>query len=425
MRDVTRRNIFKKIATCLIVMLFISLFNVGCTKAEDPKTDFEAYYSDEVADGIEKAVEESDSQVFVLLEEKHDVYNSMIKEVGFDRLGGAYFDDQGKLHILQKQTENTREMDTVELTFNRIVGEIKVKSTEKIDLDEWVGLELCKYSYNELMEYQKLIDPYYSYDGIFASGIDDSVNKISVYAIEGTDVSILDDLIPEDAMQVIFRGEEGETAVYEDLETYTAYCGSGLINDSKGGAKASLACSVGWDLSTSQPKYGYLTAGHFASTEMDMIGLITNDQDDYVALGRVVKTVNNRKMDAALIDRGYSSSSPVASTSTTISGTSYKFCGGVPEVGNPVTAYGYASNGAVSGVVVNSNYNTIKLENMVLTSMKCEPGDSGGPVIAPITTSELSLSGIVKGSIKSGDEKETIYVKFNTIMDEWDLNGLQ
>lgn len=419
-----KRSWRKIVSFCLVTLLLISLFNTANVKAEE--SDFEAYYSEEVADAVKETVSESESEVFLLFAEKEDVYSNMVKEVGFDSLGGAYYDEQGHLHILKKELSDIEKSNAVKSIFDQIVNQTKAKSGKAEELTEWVCLETCKYSYNELMEYKDIVchSSCYSADEVFAVGIDDSINKINIHAIKGADLSILDTLVPKDAINIIFYGEEGEKAEFVDLESYTAYCGSAIVNDSKG-TSATLSCSVGWDLSTSQPKYGYLTSGHFASSVNDMIALkVPGGQ---LQLGRVAKTINNGRIDAAIINKENSPAFPIISTSSTEYGTAYKFCGGVPAVNKPVTAYGAVSK-IISGTVTESSYNNIlaNIEDMVLTSMKCEHGDSGAPVITPITTSELSLSGIVKGKVLILlQEIGTVYVKFNNIMNEWDLNGLQ
>lgn len=319
---------------------------------------------------------------------------------------------------------NVREISEVERTFDQIVVQIDAEINKAEKLEEWVCIENCKYSYNELLEYKSYIKPYFSESGIFGAGIDDGLNKVNIYAIEGTDLSILSDLIPEDAVNIKLFGEDGEKAELEDLASYTAYCGSGLVNDSKG-STATLSCSVVWDRSTSEPKYGYLTAGHFASNVGDVIGLIVQSNGGYVYLGNVVKTKRTEKIDAALIEKANSSGTTINSTSSTKYGTSYKYCGGVPGMNQPVTAYGYVS-GVLSGTVMDTSFSNASVENMVLTSLPGQAGDSGAPVIAPITTNELSLTGIVKGRmVVMNMDIGLLYVKMRTIMDEWDLNGLQ
>lgn len=107
----------------------------------------------------------------------------------------------------------------MQAVFEQIMEQAKSGSEEAEKLNEWVCLENCKYSYNELIGYKDIVcgSSYYSADRVFAVGIDDSVNKIHVYAIKGTDLSGLEALVPEDAMDIVFYGEEGAKVEFVDL----------------------------------------------------------------------------------------------------------------------------------------------------------------------------------------------------------------
>lgn len=80
----------------------------------------------------------------------------------------------------------------------------------------------------------------------------------------------------------------------------------------------------------------------------------------------------------------------------------------------------------MTGVVKLTSYDIGGSTDLVLTSAKAVQGDSGGAVIAPITTPELSITGIIKGKVTIGNnDLGMVYVKFNNIINEWDLNGLR
>ena len=65
-----------------------------------------------------------------------------------------------------------------------------------------VKIMVCNYSKQELLAFQKIINGYFSPTGIEATGINEEENKVHIYAHEGTDLSVIYENIPEDAITV-------------------------------------------------------------------------------------------------------------------------------------------------------------------------------------------------------------------------------
>lgn len=395
----------KKLFSLFLLLTFV-IGNLNITAYGKVNNDYGIFYAEEVKEGFEKSIAEIDADMLAMMQSSMMIYNNAVEQIGFDDLGGAYYDDEGMLHILFKQDIALQRKNNSLLTLNQLANET--------DIEDAVCIEYCKYSYNELMEFKAIIREYFSEDGIFAAGIDDEFNKVNVYAKKDTDLSILDNLVPYDVINIV-EGEFG----FQNTASYTARPGSGLYNSSKN-SDATLACGVVWDQSTSNPQYGYLTAGHFASAKDQIISLYASK--GWVELGKVVKTKSSGKIDAALISR---TNSDVTSSSTAIDGSTYLFYGGVPAKNKPITAHGSYS-GTVTGVVLDTSYDFGDFTDLVWTSAIIQSGDSGGAVIAPITTPELSICGVIKGAVTLlGVNEGMVYTKFNNITNEWDVGALK
>lgn len=305
----------KKILSVVLTLTFI-IFSINTIvyAYDSDKKEIGIFYAEEVKEAFEESINAIDYEQLENMKSSMLIYNEAIEKIGYDYLGGAYYDDTGKLHILVSDSSDLYRDSNPINTINSLIIETEVQ--------EQVCIEYSKYSYNELMNFKSKIGEFFSENGIKAAGISDQLNKVIIYACEGTSLSMLQEIIPEDAFEVV-----QEEINLQDTASYTLPCGSSLYNSFKN-SYASLGCGVVWDKSSSNPQYGYLTSGHFARVG-DIISCdLANGWT--IEVGTCVKSKNSGSVDAALINIG---NSEVNSTSQAIDGSTYLFCGGSSSPG--------------------------------------------------------------------------------------------
>lgn len=121
------------------------------------------------------------------------LYHRLGEEIGFDYLGGIYYtEDTDTYGIWLKQEaydkREGRELTACESALEQAVNEGRL------------NIRIGKYSVQELRQFQDRISSLFCERGIFASGLNERENKVSVYVNEWGDFTELYELVPEDAV---------------------------------------------------------------------------------------------------------------------------------------------------------------------------------------------------------------------------------
>lgn len=385
-----RRSDMKRIKNFLyfLMSLVIILFSVQLVNAtEIPDENVIFYMSDEVYNDITS--NEELNAALMQQDELLQDYVEITKELSEEQLAGAYFDDNGELHIMV--TEDV----PVQLENNNICYEI------------------AQYSQAQLKKFQEIINNSSDEIGFTASGIDQEDNKVVIYSVNDLDVDLLNELIPEDSIKIVM---EDHTEFTND-EAVTVEPGTKISNTSTG-TYGSVACGVVWDYSTKNPQYGFLTAGHLGDV---------GDSVSYEGyeMGTITKKKEGGSVDAALILNGQNSNT-FDYSNTVCDGKVFNYNGGIYPENTVVYAYGTESPTAMKGKIIDTYYsstaNYIKFNNLILTDIQSTGGNSGGPVLT-LYGGNYALTGIIKGHVSSTGNM--VYGDITHVKTEFDLNVLR
>lgn len=178
---------------------------------------------------------------------------------------------------------------------------------------------------------------------------------------------------------------------------------------------ASITCGLKWDSSTS-PKYGYLTAGHFVKQ-------IWNNNRNVNYNGTAFAHDSGYKMvgqyDFGLL---YRDKVNYKATNKFINNSTFSYSGGSVALNQVVTKYG-VKTGVTSGMVSDPNFSitidNIDYNNLVLVSMSTATsgGDSGAPV-----TYQRSNRTVLTGILKGGSGNDMIYTKLSPTLNYLDAS---
>lgn len=319
----------------------------------------------------------------VLLQE----YFEITAEISEEQFSGAYFDGDGKLHIVV-----TEEMSAMS------------KSGDII-------YEVAKYSYEQLRTFQDKINAHAKEIGFTASGIDQEDNKVVIYRVLKIDTDLLYDIIPKDSVKIVAE----DHSISKDSATHTVQPGT-IISNTSNSTYGSITCGVMWDNSTTNKKYGFMTAGHLGSV---------GDSVSYggSSMGTITRKQQSGSVDAALILNNQNSN-VFNYSSSVCDGKEYEHSGGSYPQNTVIYAYG-ATSTSVSGTITDTSYSNtfsnILFTDLVLTSATCQGGDSGGPVLTSYSDN-YSLTGLIKGRV--GSNNYMVYVKMSNIQNAFDLRVL-
>lgn len=123
------------------------------------------------------------------------LYYKLGEEIGFGYLGGMYYDADADVYGMWLKQEAYDERENRELTACELALEQAVE-------DGHLNIRIGKYSTQELSAFQNQISSLMSENGIFATGLNEVENKVSVYVNEEMDFSELYELVPEDAVLI-------------------------------------------------------------------------------------------------------------------------------------------------------------------------------------------------------------------------------
>ena len=198
-----------------------------------------------------------------------------------------------------------------------------------------------------------------------------------------------------------------------DSATKTVQPGT-KINNTSNSTYGSITCSVVWDESTSDKKYGFMTAGHLGSV---------GDKVSYggYAMGTITKKQQSGSVDAALILNGQNSNTFNYSNSVS-DGKVYEYNGGSWPKNTVIYAYGATSTsmeGKITDTSYSNTFSNIKFTDLILTDATAQGGDSGGPVLTSYSNN-YAIIGAVKGKV--GTNNNMVYVNMNNIKTAFDLN---
>lgn len=318
--------------------------------------------------------------------------------------GGMYIDNESSNLIIQIVKRFVNEDRTLKKTIKK---EKEISVYESLsNIDKTIKFEYVDNSYEELNAINDKIINYFSnnnltYTNLVGNYVDVYSNSVIVELKDNSELEqrkFKDVVVNSDLIQFIEKEENITTAT-------TLKAGQGIPSDI-----TPNFCSVGYRVKVNG-KEGYITAGHCVK------GL-----NSIIYTGKATKYQFSGKVDAAFIEvnSSYTVSNslryylaPVFSIST--SSSSPKL-----TVGTKVAKSGVTTN-YTYGKVVNNNYSSnvegAYLTNMILTDVKADSGDSGGPVYIPGNNGGTVL-GIVSGRNKSSvnsmffTQESNIYASF-------------
>lgn len=378
----------------LSIILGISLlfgFSIS-THALSPEPNslpnYEFYLGDEIYNSLNELADNDRS--FAKQRKLLGFYNGFSDKIDEKQLGGAYFDENENLVIVLKENEY-------------------LKATRIYQED--VSYKLAKYSYEELQELQIIVNGLKEDIGFQGSGIDQEENKVNIYTDGKLNLELLYKTIPEDSIKLIIGDYNGTNCA-----TYTVTPGTKITRELDG-SYGTVSCGVVWDLSTSNPKYGFMTAGHLGNVA---------DRVTYsgASMGTITKRQESGKVDAALIRQGQNTH--IFNSSNKIpDGKTFSTNGGTWPKNTVIYNYGAKTGALKSGKITDTSYaNTfdyISFTDLMLTDSYSQPGDSGAPVITAYG-SDYSIIGIIKGLANKNDNNTMVFVKMENIKSAFDLN---
>jgi|GEM_PF-3592551 len=378
----------KILSLILIVVLTMTMGSVFASTLPDRNSDVSFLLADEIVTSLDN-ITQNDPRIA-----KQDTllqfYSDFITQIDKQYLGGSYFDENGDLNIILKE----------EMYY----------SSKKL-LQEGVSYKIGKYSYTELEEFQDIANENRIDIGLVGTGIDQEENKIMIYtnSNDNLNTDLLFALIPSDAIKISIGENEGI-----DTATHTVSPGSKISNTTNN-TYGSISCGVVWDNSTSNKKYGFMTAGHLGSV---------GDSLSYSgsSMGTLTKKQQSGSVDAALILNGQTSHTFNYSNKVP-DGKSFTYNGGIWPKNTEIYAYGATTTSTISGKITDTSYSNtfsgIYFTKLIRTDATNQRGDSGGPVITSYSGS-YAIIGIMKGYVGS----DMVYVNMQEIKDAFDLNAL-
>lgn len=128
-----------------------------------------------------------------------ELYYHLGDEIGFEYLGGLYYEAETDSHGIWLKQEAYDIREGRELTECELALEQKAEEGHLI-------IRIGKYSTAELKEFQDRVTQllYDEEKMIYATGMNEVENKISVYANENADFEALYELVPEEAVWIEF-----------------------------------------------------------------------------------------------------------------------------------------------------------------------------------------------------------------------------
>lgn len=376
----------KKILSFLLALSLLFSSNIMVNAGSQPEENVHFYLSDEAYQSISE--NEEINQAFASQNDALSEYATISQQLTDEQLGGAYFDDEGTLHVLL--TEN-----------------IPISTT----LTTNICYDVATYSYSQLVDFQNIIITQREEIGFDASGIDQEDNMVVIYCADTLDLDLLYDLIPENSVKIV-----DEDPNLSDCSTHTVVPGKKITNTTNS-TYGSIACSVVWNNSTSNKKYGFMTAGHLGS-EGDSVSY------DGASMGTITKKQQSGSVDAALIQRGQNSN--VFNYGNEVSdGKVFSTNGGTYPKNTVIYAYGatttYINGGTISGKITDTSFSgtfsNIYFTGLIKTDAVNQGGDSGGPVLTAYGD-DYAIIGIMKG-LSGG---KMVYVNMSSIKTAFDLN---
>ena len=372
----------------MLAMVFYSVQPVHAAENSDVEAGF--YLSDEVYNDIVNA--ERMGAAMKQQNELLQVYIEIKETLTDEQLAGAYFDEAGELHVL-------------------VTEEMPMRLS-----NEFVHYETAEYSYAYLEELQIMLDNYSDRIGFTASGIDQEDNKVVIYSENDLDLGFLYTLVPQNALKIV-----EENLVIKDCQAskarFTVEPGREIYIAATE-TTGTVGCGVVWNNSTSDKKYGVLTAGHLGNV---------GDAAYYkgYCLGAITKKQQSGSVDAALILRGQNDNSYGFSHKVS-DGKEFYYSGGSFPKNTIIYSYGSVS-GVGEGKIVDTSISAvdefgIKFTKLILTDATCKRGDSGGPVLTEYN-GVYSMIGIIKGGVES--DSRMVYVSMNEIQSAFDLGIVQ
>lgn len=343
------------------------------------------FVSSEIDEDITKRISEEEAfekQGYLL-----ECFSEIKNELSEDIYGGSYFDDDGDLHIQICEVDN--------------------------ELPCYPGIvyEKVKYSFKQLTEFQDIVIEKHEQIGFDSSGIRQNLNKIILYSQIDVNKELVERIIPEDAYMVVHDNVENVNCT-----SVNVIPGKKITNTSNN-TYGSISCGVVWDNSTSNKKWGFMTAGHLGSVG-DSVKYLENP------MGTITAKQESGSVDAALILRGQNQTT-FNITNTVYDGKSYAYNGGTFPQNTSIYAYGatstYINNLVMTGSITDVSYSGtfagIYFTNLIKTNATCVGGDSGGPVLTAYSDG-YAIIGIIKGT-SNGD---MVYVNMDNIKNAFDLN---
>lgn len=376
----------KKILSILLALSLLFSLGIVANASSQPEENIHFYLSDEAYQSISE--NEEVNQAFSRQNAALSEYAAISQELTDDQLGGAYFDDEGKLHVL-------------------ITEDIPMPASLTAD----ICYDLATYSYSELEGFQNTIINQRVEIGFDASGIDQEDNKVVIYCADTIDFDLLYELIPQDSVKIV-----AEDPDLSDCATHTVVPGQRITNTTNN-TYGSIACSVVWDNTTSNKKYGFMTVGHLGAV---------GDSVSYggSAMGTITAKQQSGSVDAALILRGQNSN--VFNYGNEVAdGKVFSTNGGTFPKNTVIYAYGatttYIDNGTISGKITDTSFSgtfsNIYFTGLIKTDAVNQGGDSGGPVLTAYGD-DYAIIGIMKG-LSGG---KMVYVNMSSIKTAFDLN---
>lgn len=123
------------------------------------------------------------------------LYYKLGEEIGFGCLGGIYYDPDMDIYGIWLKQEAYDAREGREMTACETALEQAVE-------DGRLNIRIGKYSTQELKTFQDQISSLFCEKGIFATGLNEVENKVSVYVNEERDFTELYELVPEDAVVI-------------------------------------------------------------------------------------------------------------------------------------------------------------------------------------------------------------------------------
>lgn len=361
---------------CLLLSLSILTY-ANCQSKED----VHFYLCDEAYQRIseDEEINHEFSHQKIALNE----YSTIFQQLTIDQFGGAYFDNDGMLHVL-------------------LTADTAVPAT----LTTYICYDVAMYSYDQLVAFQTALIDKREEIGFDVSGIDQEENMVIIYSAQPLNLALLYTLIPQNAVKIVT-----EEPILSNCSTHTVIPGQKIRNTTNN-TFGSITCGVVWGNT-----YGFMTAGHLG----DIGDSVSYDN---ASMGTITKKQECCSVDAALIQRGQNNN--VFNYANEVAdGKVFEKVGGTFPKNTVIYAYGasttYRDNGTISGKITNTNFSGtfdgVHFTGLILTDAVSQSGDSGGPVLTAYEDT-YSIIGALKGTYNG----KMVYVNMNDIKSMFDLN---